>query len=221
MSSSPVEITVAGRADAQYPPERCTVHLRIAVESDKKATAHSAVTATLADVRKRVEKLFDADKGPINWWSADQLRTSQHRPYNQDGKQLPFVYEASVQVDVKFSDLSGVGPFVERVGEVDNVTVNGLEWALTALSLDGSTQHIRDLAVRDAVAKATTYARSLGLGTVTPVAVADPGLLGRGSAGGAVGNARFMAAKAGGGGLELKPEDITITAEVEARFEAR
>ncbi|KAA0022490.1 SIMPL domain-containing protein [Antrihabitans cavernicola] len=223
MSSSPVEITVAGRAEVSYQPERCTVHLRLGFESERKATAHSATAALLADLQKRIRKLYDATKGPVNWWSADQLRNSQHRPFNQDGKQLPFVYSSAVTVEVKFSDLSAVGSFVEQLGEVDGVNINRLEWALTSKSRDGYTQHVRDLAVRDAVAKATTYARSLGLGTVSPLAIADPGLLGRGAVGGApVQAARFMSAKAGGGGdLEMKPDYIELAADVEARFEAR
>ena len=43
-------------------------------------------------------------------------------------------------------------------------------------------QEARRRAVENAVAKATVYATSLGLSTVRPIALSDPGMLGDGSA---------------------------------------
>ena len=85
---------------------------------------------------------------------------------------------------------------------------------------------VRSRAVKDAVAKASVYAQSIGLGSVTAVAIADPGMLGdqvRG--GGDAAAVSFMRAKAGGAGaseptLSLKPEDIEVASVVDARFVA-
>ena len=80
--------------------------------------------------------------------------------------------------------------------------------------------------MQDAARRAQEYADALGLGPVRPVAVADAGMLSQGiSPMGGSGPAAYlrMAAKdAGGGGaeLELSPEDIEVSAEVDARFVA-
>ena len=83
-------------------------------------------------------------------------------------------------------------------------------------------QEARRRAVENAVAKATVYATSLGLSTVRPVALADPGMLGDGSA--PVQPAQPLFARAAldsaGESLTLKPEEIVITVQVHARFAA-
>ena len=73
------------------------------------------------------------------------------------------------------------------------------------------------------MAKASVYAQSIGLGSVTAVALADPGMLGDQVRGGGTPEASFMRAKSVGGGepsLSLKPEDIEVSAVVDARFVA-
>jgi hypothetical protein len=69
------------------------------------------------------------------------------------------------------------------------------------------------------------YAQSIGLGSVTAVAIADPGMLGDQVRGGGAPEASFMRAKSVGAGgsepsLSLKPEDIEVSAVVDARFVA-
>jgi uncharacterized protein YggE len=64
------------------------------------------------------------------------------------------------------------------VSSVDSVTVGSIDWALTEARTTGVTAEVRSRAVKDAVAKASVYAQSIGLGSVTAVAIADPGMLG-------------------------------------------
>jgi uncharacterized protein YggE len=73
--------------------------------------------------------------------------------------------------------------------------------------------------VRDAVTRAQAYADALGLGAIRPVAVADAGMLGAQPETGP--GAAYMRAAAVGGGtadVELVPEHIEVSAEVDARF---
>ena len=87
---------------------------------------------------------------------------------------------------------------------------------------------VRSRAVKDAVAKASVYAQSIGLGSVTAIALADPGMLGDPSGGnptlvqpmfarGAM-KAQFDSSAPQ---LALKPEEIAVASVVDARFTAR
>jgi len=78
----------------------------------------------------------------------------------------------------------------------------------------------RTRAVRDAVTRAQQYADALGLGAVTPVAIADAGMLN--TAPESRLQAAYLRAGAPGAGpaAELAPEDIEVSATVDARFVA-
>jgi uncharacterized protein len=99
---------------------------------------------------------------------------------------------------------------------------------LTSVTETAVTAEVRSRAVKDAVAKASVYAQSIGLGSVTATAIADPGMLGDTPAGG--GGIQHMAERSmmkasfdsgGGEPLALKPQQIEVSASVDARFVAR
>jgi Uncharacterized conserved protein len=124
---------------------------------------------------------------------------------------------------VRFSDFARLTSWLGEVALWDGVTVRGVDWALTEARRQTLTQEARRRAVENAVAKATVYATSLGLSTVRPLAVSDPGMLGdsiQSTNGGNAVYARMSVTAASGGAVDLKPEDITISARVDARFTA-
>ena len=78
-------------------------------------------------------------------------------------------------------------------------------------------------AVAVAVERATAYAQAIGRASVTPVEIADVGLLDDGARPEAAPRmfARAMAMDAGAApAVEFRPDDIRVTAAVEARFRA-
>ena len=88
------------------------------------------------------------------------------------------------------------------------------------------TTEVRSRSVKDAVTKATVFAQSIGLGSVSAIALADPGMLGDQGSGATGGGAEYRSMKAmsdagGAGQLQLKPEDIEVSSVVDARFTAR
>ncbi|WP_273652336.1 SIMPL domain-containing protein [Cellulomonas fimi] len=217
-------VTVEGRFDHHHPAERGTVVLTVGFEGpDRERVVERTLRehARLADEAKR---LTDPAAPAVTWWSSDRIRVWADRPWNKDGKQLPLVHHAAVRLDVKFRDLARLAAWVEDVAARDGVSVGGIEWALTEVTRTRLTADARTRAVQDAVAAATTYAHALGLADVRPLAVADPGMLGDQSRPttdpGAAQMSRAAAAAGPAGGLDLKPEDITITARVHARFAA-
>jgi uncharacterized protein len=217
------EITVRGTFSAFQAPERGTVHATISYEGPEMQPVYERVARDLEAVKASITPLHDGDHGAVTWWSAEQLRTWSNRPWNKDGKQLPLVHHASVGVEVKFRDFAVLSRWVgEHVANTAGFRVSHVDWALTEARRDELLRQVRTHAVRDAVTRAQQYADALGLGEIRPVAVADAGMLGanlqpEGGAGAAYLRAAGVA-PAGGTDIELVPEDIEISAAVDARF---
>jgi predicted secreted protein len=160
----------------------------------------------------------------------DQVQHSRRRPYDPDGKKRPWRYYSSAAVTATFTDFSAIAPLVAQLADVESATVGHLHWWLTRKATLKRTARVRDEAVLDALAKAKGYTTSLGCNTFHAVAIADPGMLSistehqRESVMAAPpAAARGLAAGAGGDDERLpslRPERISISASVEARFEA-
>ena len=217
------EITVRGSFSAFQPPERGTVHASIAYEGPAMEPVYDRVARDLEAVNTSVTRLKSGDRGAVTWWSAEQLRTWSNRPWNKDGKQLPLVHHASVGVQVKFLTSTALSRWVaEHVANTEGFSMSRVEWALTSKRRNELTQEVQTRAVRDAAARAQHYADALGLGKVVPVAIADAGTPGMGVQPGGGHGADFLRASpmASGGGpdVELVPQDIEVSATVDARF---
>lgn len=216
-----VEITVRGAHRVEAAPERATVRVRV-VRDGPDAEEVLGDAARLAErVRTGVTELHDTDAGPVVAWSSDRMHTWSSRPWNQDGAQLPLVHHAQIGFEVEFADFTALGRWLTSTAALDGVDVHGVEWALTDEHRDELLAEVRTGAVADARTKAEVYARALGLARVTPLAVADAGMLGdhgRPPAGyeGAPMAARAMSAAPPE--VELEPRPIVVVAEVDARF---
>ncbi len=217
----PTEITVRGSFSAFQPAERGTVHANISYEGPAMEPVYDRVARDLESMKSSIVPL--ENDGAITWWSAEQLRTWSTRPWNSDGKILPPVHHAAVAVQVKFSDFAALSRWVGRhVAATDGFHVSRVEWALTAKRREQLLHNARSEAVRDAVTRGQQYADALGLGEIRPIAVADAGMLASGSqpqSGGGYLRAA-PAASMGRVDVELAPEDIEVSAAVDARFEA-
>lgn len=219
----PTEITVRGTFNAFQAPERGTVHATIAYEGPAMEPVYDRVARDLEAVKASVTPLKTGDHGPVTWWSAQQLRTWSNRPWNKDGIQLPLVHHASVGIQVKFRDFSSLSRWVgQHIANTEGFKISHVEWALTSKRRTELQRQARTRAVEDAVVRAQQYADALGLGKIRPVAIADAGMLGANlhpEGGAGAGYLRAAAAPPGGGpDVELLPEDIEVSATVDARF---
>lgn len=219
----PTEITVRGSFSAFQSPERGTVHASIGYEGPEMQAVYDRVARDLETVKESVIQLEGDGQGAVTWWSAQQLRTWSTRPWNQDGKRLPLVHHATVSVEVKFRDFVAPSQWVgEHVSTTDGFNLSRVEWALTEKRRDELVEDVRTKAVQDAATRAQLYADALGLGAVSPVALADAGMLGTHALNeGGGGFLRAAPASARGGpDVELVPEDVRISATVDGRFVA-
>ena len=221
-------ITVQGEYSAWYPAERATVSASVHADGPKGDSVFTRAVDASDAVRNLIESLHDKEAGPVTRWSSDSVRVWSERPWNNDGKQLAPVFHAAVDFTARFKDFEALARWVESAAGIDAVTIGSISWELTDATRTSATNEARSRAVADAVAKAAVYAGSIGLGSVTAIALADPGMLGDPSSGGGGPQPVFArgAMKAqfdgqGGAQLALKPEQIAVASVVDARFTAR
>lgn len=216
-------ITVQGHHSAWYPAERATVTVTVALDGPDRDAVFAAATSAAEAVQATIPALHDAERGPITRWSADTIRVWSERPWSNTGEQLDLVHHASLDLTVRFSGFDQLSAWIESVVAVGGTSITGIDWSLSEARRATAATEARSRAVKDAVAKATIYAQSIGLGSVTATAVADPGMLGD-SAAPPIGIEPRMAMKMdsspAGASLALKPQQIEVAASVDARFTA-
>lgn len=215
-------ITVQGEYELKHPAERGTVRLSVSFDGPDREEVIAHATERQSSLVGELRELHDPKSGPVTSWASDSLRVWGDRPWSQTGEQLPVVHHAEVDLEATFSDLAALSDWVGTISLLSGVTVQGVTWSLTDARRQTLVQEARRRAVENAVAKATVYATSLGLSTVRPVALSDPGMLGDGSA--PVQPPQPMFARAvsdtSNASLTLKPEEIVIQVQVHARFAA-
>jgi hypothetical protein len=219
----PTEIIVRGSFSAFRPPERATVHATLGYEGPAIEPAYERVVRDLDTVRSSITPLHKPDAGPVTWWSTGQVRTWANRPWNNEGKQLPLVHHASVDIQVKFSDFTALSRWVGgHVTETGGFSLSRIEWALTTEHRDELVAQVHTQAVQDAVTRAQRYSDALALGRVRPVAIGDAGMVCRPPDDSS--SPPMMRAMAVRGGvapeIEFAPADIEVSVAVDAKFVA-
>jgi len=175
------------------------------------------VATALAGVSTSIDALHHPKRGPVTKYAIDQVRTGSHRPWNAEGKQLALVHTAAVSITVVFIEFGELAAWVAAVAGIDGVGIGHISWELTDATRLEVERKTRQKAVRDAKRRAQDYADALDLGTVRVRRISDPDLSERPMEKMIL--ARSMAVSADGApAFELRPEEITIAAEVEATF---
>ena len=218
----PTEITVHGAATAHEPPERGIVHATVAYEGPDMEPVYERVARDVEAVKQSVDALRSGENGAVTRWSAQTIRTWSTRPWNEKGKQLPLVHHARVELEVEFGDFTALSRWLAaHIDATPGVHVSHVQWTLTTERREELLKQVRTEAVKDAARRAQQYADALELGDVRPIAIADSGLLGTGSRTGGEREIGLMAAPRSVGSapeIEFEPQDIKVSATVDARF---
>ncbi|MFE5410470.1 SIMPL domain-containing protein [Microbacterium sp. NPDC056569] len=223
---SDVVITVRGEHETRIAPERAIAHLTIRAEGPERGAVVERMAALTEPVRDDLASRKSA--GTVTEWTSQRVSVWSERPWNNEGKRLAPVHYATVDFSVTFTDFAVLSWWAGEVAERDGVQLGWIEWKLTPETKAAVERDVATHAVGVAVARATAYAGALGLGNVTAVELADVGLLTQPSVPEAAPAPRMLMAKAsfaadagGGPAVQLQPEEIVISAAVEARFAAR
>ncbi len=223
---SEVTISVRGEHETRLQPERAVAHLTVRAEGPERG----AVVERMAALSEPVRDDLAARKadGTVEEWTSQRVSVWSERPWHPEGRRLAPVHYASVDFTATFRDFTVLSWWAGEVAEREGVQLGWIEWQLTPETRAAVERDTAAEAVHVAVARATAYASALGLGTVSPLQVADLGLLAREESqpmakAPLMARAAFSAADAGGGApaVSLQPEDIVVTAAIEARFSAR
>jgi uncharacterized protein YggE len=222
---SEVTITVRGEHETRVAPEEAVARVSVRTEGRDRGRVVEQISALATPLRDDLAARKDA--GGVADWSSQRVSVWANRPWNNEGKQLALVHYASVELTATFTDFAALSLWVSDIAEREGVQVDGVNWRLTPATATMTEAEVAAHAVKVAVDRATAYASAIGLAAVTPVEIADLGLLTRAvenSAGPAPKMMRAMAfggAESGGApAIEFQPEDIVVSAAVEARFTA-
>lgn len=133
-------------------------------------------------------------------------------------------YSGSVRLNATVSDFSVLGELVAKLSELETATLNGPYWRLRPTS--PVYKRARTEAVGEAVARARDYAAALGCEVTGLIELADTGLSGGAAPhpqprmAGAAFASRASAGVAEPPSLDLEPQQQTVYANIEARFNA-
>ena len=223
---SEVTITVRGEHETRVLPEEAVAHLSVRAEGPERGAVVERIAALAAPLRDDLATarmpVASAD------WSSQRVSVWANRPWNNEGKQLALVHYASVEITATFTDFAALSWWISDVAERDGVQVDDVTWRLTPATAKSTEADVAAQAVKVAVDRATAYAGAIGLATLTPLEIADLGLLtdacsrtGSGTQDDAGDGDGSDGLPGGAPAVELQPEDIVVTAAVEARFSAR
>lgn len=215
---SDVIITVRGEHETRIAPEEGVVHLSVRCDGPERGPVVERIAAIAAPLRE--ELTARQTSGEVTEWSSQHASVWAERPWNNEGTQLPLVHHASVDVVATFTDFAALSWWVSAVAEREGVQIGGVTWQLTSATRRAVEAEVAAHAVQTAVSRATAYANAIGHAAVSPLEIADVGLLGRPESDPGPRMMRAMATDASPS-LDLQPQLITVTAGVEARFAAR
>jgi len=224
---SEVTITVRGEHETRVAPEEAIARLSVRTEGSDRGEVVERIAALTAPLRDDLAARKLA--GGVADWTSERVSLWANRPWNSEGTQLALVHYASVELTATFTDFAALSWWISEVSEYEGVQIDGIVWRLTPESARLTEAAVAAQAVRVAVERATAYAAAINLGDVTPVEIADLGLLARGEAPASAPAPQMLrmaksslSADAAGTGpaLEFQPDDIVVSAAVEARFTA-
>lgn len=218
---SDIVITVRGQHQARITAERASVQVSASVDGPDRAAVVEQATALAAPLQAEVAA--HAEAGAVDTWSSERVSVWADRPWNDRGEQLPLVHHATITVSAVFTDATALSDWLGALALRDGVQVGGVDWSLSPETRAQTERDVATGAVGEAVRRATAYAQAIGKATVEAIELADVGLLGGGEQEASSprhAKALMMDAASVGGGIDLRPGEITVSAAVDARFRA-
>lgn len=219
---SDVTITVRGQSEERLAPERATIRVSVRAEGADRAAVVEHTLRLAEPLRAGLVERSDA--GTVADWTNQRLSVRAERPWNNDGKRLAPVYYAAVDLTATFTEASELSVWVSDVSAWEGVEIGWVDWHLTPETRDRVEREVAAAAVGVAVARAEAYAGALGRSRVVPLEIADVGLISSGQPAPQVtafkARDEAFATTDSSPSMAYEPDEITVSATVEARFTA-
>ncbi len=215
-----MEISVQGTHEETVQPEIGRLHAGAKAEGGNKDEVLRAATDVVQRLHADLTRLHEA--GQVNQIVVRPITTSSWRPVAR-GRQQAAIYRANAEVRADFTDFAALADLAARLGAVDGLELRWVEWRLTDATRRELDRTCLTRAVEQARDRALAMARAAGESAVAFVQLADPGLLRERPAAEAFGMPQpgmMRSAMAADelAGIEIRPEDLTVSGLVEARF---
>jgi len=220
-AASPAVISVRGEATLLVDPEVADLTVVIIAQARDRREAFERLVKRNDEVLSLVRSYGDSiDRVESTGVSvAPELRKGKDEKIRS--------YSGAVRVRITVADLAILGELLARIAEFEAATIDGPHWRLRTAS--PVYREARGRAVAEAVTRARDYAEAIGSRITGLIELADTGLtttsvvprMAR-AAGGVVFGARAVPAHASAEppALDLEPQQQTVYATVEARFQA-
>lgn len=217
---SEVIITVRGEHELHVAPERATVHLSVSFDGPDRTAVAERTLAAAEPVRTGLERRKEA--GSVTEWTSQRLTVFAERPWNSEGRRLAAVHRATIDLTGTFADMSDMSVWVTELTVQDGVSIGRVDWHLTPQTEAEVEREVATRAVGVAVSRARAYAEALGLQEVTPLEIADRGLISEGTpVHPPAPRMRAALALDAAPVMEFQGEEIVVSVTVEGRFAAR
>lgn len=218
-----VVVTVRGQSETRVLPERGTARVTVSVDGPDRADVVARVAELASPLRDDLAARQAA--GTIESWSSQRTSIWAERPWNAEGKVLDLVHHGSVELAATFTDFTALSDWLNDLAGRDGLHVGSVSWELSPETRARVEREVAVNAVTVAVERATAYASAIGRSTVTPLEIADLGLLTPGRQDVAPrmyakAAAELMDAAGPAGAVGFQPDEIVVSAAVEARFRA-
>lgn len=237
-SPIPFTLKVEGRAEIGLPAERAIINVTVsssglnkAAVSDEVITAARHVEALLREFSPTGDSAEAKAASPLAHWSKTSLSATSYMPspHVDDEEVKPRVrhYRSSIKFDIRFKEFKALGSFGARISSVAHVELQDIEWILTEETKLSYRPQMRQLAAKDAMARAQEYCDVLGCTNLRPVELDETGSMYSSS------NRRYaMAAQEVGGYyreedddegkpiLEFTPQEVKMSMDIGINFHA-
>lgn len=211
MAQAPV-IAVRGEVDREVDPEIARFTVTVSARDRDRQDTLRLLTGRLDEVRR----VLDGYAAAIEHRETSSVTVY---PERKGGGERVARYAGSVTTTVTVNDFTVLGELMLRLGDLDQVSVNGPWWQLRPDSTAYASA--RQEAIHAAVARAREYAAAVGSRLTTLVELADSGLPETMPVTRSMHPMAFGGAPGGAGGLpqlDLEPARQRVHAEVIARF---
>lgn len=216
---SEVTITVRGSHQTRIAPELGIAHISAVTEGPARGPVVEQLAAIAGPVRDDLTARKSA--GTIVDWSSNRVTVWAERPWNNEGKQLAPVHHGRVEITATFDDTMALSDWLDGLASREGIQIGTVDWQLAPETRSRVERETATAAVAVAVARAEAYAAAIGRSEVTPREIADLGLLTEGGAAESAPVLRMARAAVDSNAVEFTPDDIIVTASVEARFVVR
>lgn len=213
-------VIVREKAEHYESPERATVNLSVELTGYDREYVHTQVSDVLKDVRADIEHMRDDQNGPITWHAISNANTWSWK-YDDGVK-----FTERIEVKAKFSDFAKLGEWLNTLLTREGVRLSYIDWTLTEQRKKELELQLRQKAVQLAREKAEQYAGATGLHISAVKTIADVGLLNNGRTNEYANSlalplraaAKIGAAPGATDSYNFTPEDVLISASIEAEF---